>query len=468
MTVRPFRGGTAANTSGIAPEDALASFVVGLRVEDLPAPVASRVCELLLDAIASALTGRQTVEAPAMAMAARALGSGHDATVIGGGRLSVAGATLLNGYEITAATICDVHRPTLCHVTPVVVPAALAIVERTGSDGPSLVAALAAGFETTVRVGLATGYERFRARGWHSPGVVGPFGAAAASARLLGFGAIPTRHALAFAGSQAAGTFAGLGSSQVKFHQARGALSGLLAALVAAEGLDASPHFLTASDGGFLGIYSDGGDPERLTSGLGETWELMDISLRRWPTASSLQAVAEASLELQGRRIDVADIELVRIVLPEGSYRLNGSREWRDQLSAFQSAAYVAAVALLDGRCWLDQFSAERIAAPDVIAFVRDRTEVAVDPELPPSAARVTVSRRHALPVTSAIDVPSGDPSRPLSRDDLRAKLRAATAGTPFEARAEEIAETVLGLAGARSVEPLLALLRSEVGQPGG
>ena len=52
--------------------------------------------------------------------------------MIGGDRLSLAGATLLNGYLVTAVTMCDVHRPTLTHITPEVVPPALAIAERDG------------------------------------------------------------------------------------------------------------------------------------------------------------------------------------------------------------------------------------------------------------------------------------------------------------------------------------------------
>jgi hypothetical protein len=36
---------------------------------------------------------------------------------IGGDRLSLAGATLFNGYLITAVTMCDAHRSTMTHVT---------------------------------------------------------------------------------------------------------------------------------------------------------------------------------------------------------------------------------------------------------------------------------------------------------------------------------------------------------------
>jgi 2-methylcitrate dehydratase PrpD len=450
------------------PEGALAAFVSGLRREDLPPAVAERVQDLLLDAIASALAGRQTVELPAMAAAAAALGAGRDATVIGGGRLSLSGATLLNGYQITAATICDVHRPILCHVTPVVVPPALAIAERQACAGADFLAALAAGFETTVRIGLATTYARFRARGWHSPGVIGPFGGAAAAARLLELDSAATRNALGFAGSQAAGTFAGLGTSQVKFHQARGALSGLLAGLVAGEGFDAAPRFLTAPDGGLLSVYSDGGEPDRLTKDLGRTWELMGISLRRWPSASSLQAVVQAALVLlDGSDLGLEAVERVEVDLPEGSYRLNGGREWHDQLGAFQSAAYVAAVVLLDRRCWLEQFAAERIHQPDIARLVRDRIVVRVDPGLPSSGARLTALFAGRAPLSVRVDVPSGDPAAPLSRSDLRAKLDTATAGTGLEGRAGRIEALVHGLASAPSIEPLARALRVEGGPAG-
>src|ERR1041384_3318861 len=157
------------------PSAELARFVAGLTYESLPPPVAERVKDI----------------PPAPLARAAARGAAHEATVIGGAPLSLAGATLLNGYLITAVTVCDVHRPTLCHTTPVAVPPALAIAERDGASGRALLCAVAAGLETTVRVGLGTNYPAFRARGWHSPGVIGPFGGAAAAGQLLGLDAEP-------------------------------------------------------------------------------------------------------------------------------------------------------------------------------------------------------------------------------------------------------------------------------------
>src|SRR5258705_3528509 len=83
--------------------------------------------------------------------------------------------------------MCDVHGSTLTHVTPEVIPPALAIAERDGLSGRDLMVAIAAGCEVTTRIGIGLDYPAFRAKGWHGPGVLGPFGAAAAVRRLRPF-----------------------------------------------------------------------------------------------------------------------------------------------------------------------------------------------------------------------------------------------------------------------------------------
>src|SRR2546421_10123232 len=219
------------------PTAELARFVAGLRYEALPERVRGRVKDIILDRPASAIAGRRGDESKQIGALAAALGGSREASVIGGEQLSLAGATLLNGYLITAVTVCDVHRPTLCHTTPQVVPPALAIAERNGASGHDLITAVAAGLETTVRVGLGTKYPAFRAKGWHSPGVIGPFGGAAAAGKLLGLDGERQRNAFGLAGSQSAGTFAHWGTPTIKFHQSRGALSGLMAGPLARPGV---------------------------------------------------------------------------------------------------------------------------------------------------------------------------------------------------------------------------------------
>ena len=185
-------------------------------------------------------------------------------------------------------------------------PPALAIAERDGLSGRDLLTAIAAGCEVTTRIGLGLDYPKFRARGWHGPGVIGPFGAAAAVGSLLGFDADTMARAFGLAGSQAAGTFAAWGTPTVKFHQCRGALSGLMAALLAQQQFVATREFLTAKDGGLYNAYADGGKPDAAIADLGTRWELEQIAMRLWPSASLIQGMVTALFDLIGKHRSIS------------------------------------------------------------------------------------------------------------------------------------------------------------------
>ena len=246
--------------------------------------------------------------------------------MIGGGHLSLAGATLLNGYLVTAVTMCDVHRATMTHITPEIVPPALAIAERDGLSGRDLLVAIAAGCEVTTRIGIGLDYPAFRARGWHGPGILGPFGAAAAVGSLLKFDADTMARAFGLAGSQAAGTFAAWGTPTVKFHQCRGALSGLMAALLAQQDFVATREFLTAKDGGLYSAYVNGGKPDAAIADLGTRFELEQIAMRLWPSASLIQGLNTALFDIvEKHAIDAARVRQVRHRAQPSDFRLS----WR-------------------------------------------------------------------------------------------------------------------------------------------
>ena len=112
------------------PTRILADFAAGLRYDDLPQRAREHCKNLVLDALACALAGYQGEETDQVRGLASALAQGTESSVIGGAPLSLVGATLFNGYLITAVTMCDVHRATMTHVTPEIVPPALAVAER--------------------------------------------------------------------------------------------------------------------------------------------------------------------------------------------------------------------------------------------------------------------------------------------------------------------------------------------------
>ena len=133
----------------------LAQFAATLSYDALPERVRAHCRNVLLDTIACAVAGHQGEETGQIAALAGALGQSSESSVIGGDHLSLAGATLLNGFLVTAVTMCDIHRATLTHVTPEVVPAALAIAERDGRSGRDLLVAVLATDRETYSAGAA-------------------------------------------------------------------------------------------------------------------------------------------------------------------------------------------------------------------------------------------------------------------------------------------------------------------------
>src|SRR6476620_4990152 len=330
--------------------EVLAGFAASLQYDDLPRHVQDHCKNVLLDTLACAVAGHRGEETEQLPALARGLAESGDSSVIGGDRLSLAGATILNGYLVTAVTMCDIHRSTLTHVTPEVIPPALLIAERDGLSGRDLLVAIAAGCEVTTRVGIGTDYPAMRAKGWHGPGVLGPFGAAAAVGRLLKFDTETMAKALGLAGSQAAGTFAAWGTPTVKFHQCRGALSGLMAALLAEQKFLATKEFLTAKDGGLYSTYSNGGRPENVTADLGQRWELEQIALRLWPSASSIQGMNTAMFDaLEQRPFKLKDIRNIKIRLAPTVFNLHGKlSKYKAKFDALISAHYTAAIIIAD------------------------------------------------------------------------------------------------------------------------
>jgi 2-methylcitrate dehydratase PrpD len=369
----------------------------------------------------------------------------------------------LNGYLVTAITMCDVHRPTLTHITPEVVPPALAIAERDGSSGRDLLVALAAGCETATRMGLGWDFPAARSKGWHGPGIIGPFGAAAAVGRLLGFDADRMARAYGLAGSQAAGTFAAWGTPTVKFHQCRGALSGLMAALLAEQDFVATKEFLTARDGGLYHTYSNGGKPEAAIAGLNSRWELEQIALRLWPCASGIQGVATALFELVERHgMSLDEVTKVRVSLPKTIYDMHGIfPRYKGKFEALLSIHYVVAVVLQDKALTLSQFEPARYDDPRLRKFAAEQVEISVGTSLTGVQAALEVETTASKTIAVRCEHSKGSPENPLTRGQVEEKFRIYAKGRLPAAQIEEIIGTVARLEDLKSARRLLDMLRT-------
>jgi 2-methylcitrate dehydratase PrpD len=443
------------------PTAALADWASRLQLEAVPDAIRERAIDLLLDAVAVALAADRSEEMTAIERFALVLGDWPSTTVIGtADRRSAAAATLINAYRITALTACDVYTPAHFHVTPEVVPPALAVAEELQSNGAALLVSLIAGFEVATRVAAGLRYEAFRARGWHSPGVAGPFGGAAAVGRLRGLDPEAMRNAFGLAGSQSAGTWASWGTPTVKFHQARAALSGLLAGNLAATGFSAAEDVLGNPDGGLLHAYSDGGDPAAITSDLGERWELERISLRPWPSATPLQPVITGLFRLLASgALDVPHRGAVRIfVAPSVHDQHARFRHPTGTFEAMLSIDYAAAAILTFGRLGFEEFTPAVYTQADIVGRIDEQIVLAADPALTPLQCRIEVDG--PSPTTLVVDRPKGHPDDPAPRSLLVDKFRACAASVLEPRSIDDLQESIEGIAGLDDLGLMFARMR--------
>lgn len=443
--------------------DTLASFIHDTSADDIPRPVRDWGVDLLLDTIASALAGVRGDETGMIRNLAAKSAGGGGISVIGGTTSSAVGAAMINGYQVTATTVCDVHKPLLFHVTPEIVPPVLALAEERSISGAEVLTSIVVGCEVAIRVGTGLDYPVFRSRGWHSPGVSGPLGGSAAAGRMLALSVDEQRNALALAGSQSSGSFAGWGTAQIKWHQSRGAASGLFAALLAAEGFGASPDILTSPDGGLLTTFSDGGKPEAVIDDLGQTWATEELTLRRWPVASALQSLVLVCQQLHGQGLRASDVEDVLVQVGAGCYDMYKGMGWDSQLQSHMSPRYIAAVVLSDGVCWLDQFDAARRGDP-AVSSLADRVRLEARDDLAPDGAIVDVVRRDGSTLRLTCDVPPGDPKNRLPREDLVAKFHEARSGLIGDAAADRLLDGLLDLDNVADFAEIGPLLQADAG----
>jgi 2-methylcitrate dehydratase PrpD len=301
-----------------------------------------------------------------------------------------------------------------------------------------------------------------RAKGWHGPGVLGPFGAAAAVGRLRKFDTETMAKAFGLAGSQAAGTFAAWGTPTVKFHQCRGALSGLMAALLAEQKFLATREFLTAKDGGLFNTYSNGGRPENVTADLGQRWELEQIALRLWPSASSIQGMNTAMFDLiEQHKIDPDKVKKVRVALSQPVFDLHGKlAKYKAKFDALISGHYTAAVILHDQELTLDQFEPARYDDPKLRRAAAEQVELRPDPALSGVQAVVEIETEGST-LTARCDHPRGSAENPLSRAQIESKFRTYAEGVLSPAAIAGTIEAVGDLENLGSVRKLMDMLRA-------
>jgi 2-methylcitrate dehydratase PrpD len=446
----------------------LASFLSSLQIADLPGRATELLKLCLLDTIGCALGGRDTEIGIVIDKLLRRIGQGGPCTVVGSPVATAPeAAALANGVLAHALVFDDLHRHAKLHPGVATIPAALAAAELGGASGEMLLIALAAGYETTVRLGIAVDMASHRHKGWRATGTAGSFGAAAAVARLLNLNAEAFHHALAAAAAQASGNWAFQKSGGMELYLAAGtaARNGLVSAFLAEAGFRGADDPLTARDGGFFGLTSDSADPSQISKGLGAHFRLLDTCIKMYPTCHSTQTGIDASINLRAKHgIRLGDVD--RIVVRAGEItRLQCGWPYEPATPAklIFHMGYAMALAIRNGMVRPADFEGKLPHDPELVR-VATATEVIADAELTAIYAErkpcdVTIHLRDGRTLRERVDYCRGEPENPPEPTTVIAKFR-ENADAQLGANAlDEIADRILGLEHEVDLAPLMRLL---------
>src|SRR5262245_39035754 len=421
------------------PTQALAAFTADFDPTSLPQDVRQKLGWLLLDFLrVSSLGARLPWSDWARGYVGIVGRAGASHVLFSQETLNPQHATFLNVAFGSSFDADDTHVGAMLHPGVAVWSAAFATAEHVGASGSEVLAAVVAGYETIIRIGLAMQPGHFR-RGFQSTGTCDAFGTAAAAGRLLFRGkdaAQRIQDAVGLAGSYPSGVaqFYYSGSSGKRIQAAHSAQCGVAAALLTQQGF-AGPADILEGAGGFARAYGDGWNAAVIEDGLGTRFQLMDVLVKPHAAAARVAAGTDAMLALRlEHKFAFHDFAAMALGIP----RIIQGRLTNPHPVDLQAAqmclpfsiALAAKVAMPEGHLpdltvadfetgLTDQ---SLFALEDHITIVLDDEVEAASNELS-TAARVSVTLRDGRILSKLVGAPKGSPGRPFTATEHEARF---------------------------------------------
>ncbi|MCD6187465.1 MAG: MmgE/PrpD family protein [Desulfuromusa sp.] len=399
----------------------LARFAGELTPDDVPPSALDMAKRALMDLLAAAIAGRETISAHAIATSAGTIFSKGAATLwFSDKALTSPGAAYVNSTLASVQDLDDGHRQAMGHPGASIIPAALAVAEETQASGMELLIAIIVGYEVAIRIAAARNLNSLETL---ASGKWCHFGAVAAAGRLRKISADKLAEAMSIAGVQAPGLAAARYSSvtgnSVKEGIAWATLTALCALEPAEQGFTGPLDILDNPDYYF---------PEKVVSGLGKTFAIEQIYFKpysccRW-SHSAIDALLAILAEdnLTAKEITGIDVHLFERALSLDNFPAPDSLE-----GAQYSIPFCLAVAAIAGGKALLPMHKDLLSREGIVTLARkirlfeDTDLTAQFPETVP--ARVVAHARNKT-YTKLVKHPEGDPDNPMQWQALENKFR--------------------------------------------
>jgi 2-methylcitrate dehydratase PrpD len=416
----------------------------------------------VLDTLAAMISGAELPPGRQALQFARAYGGQGTATIAASKlRCGPIEAAIVNGALAHADETDDNYSAGGAHPDCAVVPAALALGEQLGIDGPRFLRAVMLGYDIGMRAMKAI-LGRTVLRDTHN--VVGSFGASAAAACVADLNARQMRWLLDYAAQQAGAGFGAWQRDTEHMEKAfvfgsMGARNGVTAALLIRSGWSGVDDVFTGHEN-FFQSYAPQAKPTDLIEQLGERFEVTQTIIKKWSTGGPIQSPLDALVNLRKQRaFDAGDVKQVLVHLSTSAApKVDNSQ------SPDLCLQYLVAVMLLDGT--VSFRAAHDKARMQDPAIMRERAKVQVIAEerleqmLPRRVAVVEVVLNDGTRLSEENDTVRGTPENPMTREEIVAKARDLVTPVLGAQACGKLIESVLELEQIKHIRALGPLLQ--------
>ena len=425
---------------------AAAAFVETVTSQALPAEAIRIGTRCLLDGLGLFVAGSEEHSVQILAEEAQQTGGREDALLLSRGRTKIpapAAARILGAaghahdWDDSQVSIDPAHvYGLLTHPTIPPLTSAIVMAQKLRCvDGTTFMLAFLTGFEIECKISEWMLPQHY-ARGMHSSGTVGTFGAYATAAKLLGLKGEELRSGFGIAASLAAGIRCNFGTMTKPLHVGRAAENGVTAALLAERGFTADPDAL---DGpwGFFAVQGGGVSAEKTAQGFGKIWTIVDpgVSIKPYPCGVLTHPTIDLMLKLVTDR-DVKPDAIDSVKVYAGTNILNPIRYpvAANHLQAKFSLPAALAMIALARKAGKREFSDEFVASPAMQSMQRKIT-TEFDPEIQKMGfdkmrSRIVIRLKGGRNIEGWADEHyRGGPDNPLSDSELEAKVRSCCEG---------------------------------------
>jgi 2-methylcitrate dehydratase PrpD len=454
------------------------AFVTRTKYQEIPAEVIELGKKSILDALGLALAGSRAESGSISRKYVEQAGvCNGKATVIGSAqRTSPRFAALLNGISIHADDFDDTQLAAakdrvyglLMHPSVPVLPAIFALAEQRAVTGKEWMLAYQVGAEVECKIAEAISPRHYQ-DGFHTTGTCGPFGSAAACAKLLKFDLPETLKTFGLAASQSGGLGENFGTMTKPFQAGHAAESGLVSAELVALGWTAAEQILEA-DRGFFHASGGSYDPSAIMDRLGKPWTFASpgVSLKPYPSGSLTHpAMTELARLMEVHKLQAAQVEKVDIGANHSMTTTLLHHHPQTGLEAKFSMEFCLAILLLERKAGLGQFSDKVVQRSDVQEMIR-RINFYVDPEAENAGfdkmtSILKVRLRDGRMITGRAEFAKGSPANPMSFDEAATKFRGCAEFAEWpKAKTEQIIALTKSLEAAADISVLSPLLSAE------